>query len=75
MNCLGAGSQECSETSNGSVIITEGVHIRGYKLGRISICDGREWRAVCGEDWDTNDARVVCRQLGFSIQGNNISIS
>ena len=38
----------------------------------VQICVNGVWGHVCGYDWYTSNARVVCRQLGYSTTGKTM---
>ena len=58
---LCTAAQNCT---NGTVHLVDGPV---ENAGRVEICINGVWGTVCHNGWDNNDARVVCRQLGYSV--------
>ena len=37
--------------------------------GRLEICINNMWGTICNDSFDNNDAKVVCTQMGYEVDG------
>ncbi|KAK9397336.1 deleted in malignant brain tumors 1 protein-like [Crotalus adamanteus] len=59
------GEHDCTHSEDSGVVCTELRLAQGSTRcsGRLEVYHNKQWGTVCDEDWDLNDANVVCREL------------
>ena len=62
--CLNTRNDTQSYCEDGDIRLVNGTDGRPYE-GRVEVCVLNHWGTVCDDDWDSDNALVVCNELGF----------
>ncbi len=62
--CKDVRNGSLSYCQDGDIRLVNGTEGRPYE-GRVEVCRLNHWGTVCDDHWDSDNALVVCNELGF----------
>ena len=69
---LADASTPMSACMDGDVQLVGGAN---STLGRVEVCINNAWGTVCDRRFGTNEASVICRQLGFDTSKSHFDVA
>ena len=69
--CVSYISQAASTCTHGNIRLNQTSNSTDGNAGRVEICYNGQWKSIHDNQWDDQDARVACNQLGFAREGKH----